>query len=505
MDLTSIPSFLSSPVFLRSSSDSNAPVPLVLCLFKKSTINEYFFFFFFFFYFHIFFKLKKAIQLFFLLVLLLLRGQVQIFPFNPLVQVQNIQRRSLEMRSSIIRLRDEHLVALSVSQRLKSILNDEELLLNRTQGFESGLQLGLGVLGLDGGGADSNVVVLSGDVVRGGDNRNVNVRLPSNLLLGENDLAGVDVFGVGDGVLHDTDTTDDLASLLDLVGEIRGITSDELGLGDLTLGLNTSELTILIDDLLDGLVQHVGSTIDGGKTSEGLGELGQTVERVDVRGFSVAHERLSVQLDTTDGGEGQLVEVGIITVESDGVTDEVNCVLFQLPVGEHLPHCDGLHIELLVRLGVVLVKVGDKDNEVLASTLLKEAHQVGGEGLLVGGGDLLDLLALQHIGTLNALELQVPGDSSVEENLDQETRGHDELGDQIDVPVTRGTEGSRGRSAAVLLVKLLQVQRGRLTTIVGVSVHVQHLQTGNRQQTGKDALGQTSTEHNGIILIIHFF
>lgn len=88
-------------------------------------------------------------------------------------------------------------------------------------------------------------------------------RLAANLLLGQDDLAALRVVGVGDGVVEEADRAHDVAHLADLGGEVRGITDDELAPGDLALRLDADDLAALHDDLLDRLVQHVGTAVNG--------------------------------------------------------------------------------------------------------------------------------------------------------------------------------------------------------------------------------------------------
>lgn len=83
-----------------------------------------------------------------------------------------------------------------------------------------------------------------------------------------------------------------------------------LGLDGLITTSHADKLAIRIgDDLVDLLVEHVGSTVDGAQTSKGLGQLAETVQRVDVRGLAVSGHRLSVQDDTVDGISGGLGDV----------------------------------------------------------------------------------------------------------------------------------------------------------------------------------------------------
>ncbi len=90
------------------------------------------------------------------------------------------------------------------------------------------------------------------------------------------------------------------------------------------------------------------------------------------------------------------------------------------------------------------------------------------------------------------------------EQLDELTVGHDEFGDQIDVPVS---------AAAVRLVRVGRPkffkelverrERRRLATVVFVPVHVQDFLAGNGKHAGEDALGEARAQHDAVVLGVH--
>lgn len=114
---------------------------------------------------------------------------------------------------------------------------------------------------------------------------------PANLALGNDQLARVRVVGVGQRVLEDADGAQDLANRLDLAGKVGRVANDKLGLGrklDLVVavghgGLDAHRLAIVVLDLVDVGVEHVGAAVDGRQAGKALGQLAQTVEGVDVR------------------------------------------------------------------------------------------------------------------------------------------------------------------------------------------------------------------------------
>lgn len=114
--------------------------------------------------------------------------------------------------------------------------------------------------------------------------------LAAHLRLGNDQLARIGVVGASKGVLENADGAEDVANNLDLVGEVAGVAEDHLGAGlELHLGLDTRHggldadgLAVLVDELVNVGVEHVGTAVDGTETSEALRKFAQTVQRVDV-------------------------------------------------------------------------------------------------------------------------------------------------------------------------------------------------------------------------------
>ena len=89
-----------------------------------------------------------------------------------------------------------------------------------------------------------------------------------DLVHGNNEQEGVGIGGVGNRVLEEADGTDNLGDLLDLVGDVGGVADDDLSLGNLALGFHSHNHTVLNNDLINRLVQHVGTSIDGAQPVE---------------------------------------------------------------------------------------------------------------------------------------------------------------------------------------------------------------------------------------------
>lgn len=114
-----------------------------------------------------------------------------------------------------------------------------------------------------------------------------------DLVLGDDDLTAVAVVCARDRVLEDADCSDDLAILNDshlpitaaLAGtKVAWVPDDLLRLDGLSTTCHADKFAIRVcDDLLDLLIQHVCTAVDGAKTRERLGKLSKTEEGVDVR------------------------------------------------------------------------------------------------------------------------------------------------------------------------------------------------------------------------------
>ena len=174
----------------------------------------------------------------------------------------------------------------------------------------------------------------------GGDDGDVDVRVSLGLLLGDDDLARSAVVGVGDGRCEDTDGTDNLSGLLDLVGEVGRVSNNKLAFGDFSvLALHSSNFSLLIGDYsLEGLVEHVRSSVDGRETSEPLWELSKAIEGVDVGGLSISGKRLCVQPAPVNGEVGWLVKIRVVAVECQSMSYEVNGVCSERELGKDVLH-----------------------------------------------------------------------------------------------------------------------------------------------------------------------
>ena len=230
--------------------------------------------------------------------------------------------------------------------------------------------------------------------------------LASNLGLRDDQLQRVGIGCVGDRVVENADGLQQMSSNARLAGEVRGVGKNLscLGLelhalaGIILLlhgGLDTHNLATVVEELVDIGVQHVGTTVDSGETSETLGQLSETVERVDVWRLSIPRYRVTVEPDALNGlvRLSLLRDVVVGGVQSHGVTNEIACgsldnklVVYILHgrvldvdacVKCQLPSLDHVHrrVPTLVCCWVILLVCANPLEEVPHPTLLKETHE----------------------------------------------------------------------------------------------------------------------------------
>ena len=138
---------------------------------------------------------------------------------------------------------------------------------------------------------------------------------PSYLVLGDDNLTTIRVIRSRDGVVEETNSADDLALFNDAdlsaisyltSAEVGGIADDLLGRNGFLSRTDADKIAITVsDDLVNWFVEHVGTTIDGGETGEGLRKLPETIERVNVGGFAVASHGRGVHNDTVVSRSGR--------------------------------------------------------------------------------------------------------------------------------------------------------------------------------------------------------
>mmetsp|Transcript_30538 Transcript_30538/g.57215 ORF Transcript_30538/g.57215 Transcript_30538/m.57215 type:complete len:316 (-) Transcript_30538:54-1001(-) len=302
-----------------------------------------------------------------------------------------------------------------------------------------------------------------------------------NLWTGNDDLYRFRIVRIWDGVVQKTNATNNLSRGADLVLRKVGRVSNNHGcfghhFGALVFkgcGLDPTRFsTLVVDNFIDVLVQHEGTTMNGTNSGESFGQTSQSVDRIDVGGSSVSTEGITIGLELRDGWQGRQVHVFFVELQTHGVTDELMSVGLQPKVGVELTHGHFGEVSSLMGfrfLGVVLVNVQE---EVAEAAFLKQSHERRRERLFGRGRDLQNLASLVHVGSSNALEVKIPSNLGVEEHFGEVSGRHDKLGNQIDIVITVLSQIRRGLSSLELLKEIREVKGGSVATVVSVAVQL---------------------------------
>jgi len=448
-------------------------------------------------------------------------GKIDILARDLLVETDDILGGRLEVRLGVQRVGDENIVT-EIRVGHQTVSDSDELLLDGTEDIEGGLKFSLGLVGLDVSGDNGDVKTLLADLMDVRHHKDENIGLSIHLSLRNDHLERGDILGVGDGVIQDTDASDDLASGLDLLlvtslQHVRRMANDSFALSGIGAASDTANLaTLVINDLLNVLIQHESTTMDGAHSGETFGDTTQTVDGVQEGRVTISAMRVHVQLDLLDALISGSLNETIISVKGNSVTDEIDDIDGKIVLLDHSREVilHGVDLAGHMSLLIVFVEFLAEDEEVLDSILLKETHKIGFQGFRIVSGHLEDLGTtrreettlshLVHEGTVDSLPLQVSGDSGLEQNLDQISVGHNELRDKIDIPISvhtilLGDFDSRSEK----LPKVGQVQGSTLISVVGVSVNMEDLLAILGQETRKDRLCEAGTTDNNVILLIH--
>lgn len=198
----------------------------------------------------------------------------------------------------------------------------------------------------------------------------------------DDDLDGGHVVGARKRLVEDADSTDDLANLFDEVliaslVHVRWIANDKLALSDLLTRLNTAHATlVVVEDLIDVLVEHEGTSLDRTHSREAFWDTTETIDGVDERRVTVTADRIHVKLDFIDGFNGGTVEETIIGEQRDSVTNEIDGVGFEFELVQEFSHGHAGEIVLLMSRDILGLVVRNVDEEILASALLEKTHEI---------------------------------------------------------------------------------------------------------------------------------
>mmetsp|Transcript_28912 Transcript_28912/g.44457 ORF Transcript_28912/g.44457 Transcript_28912/m.44457 type:complete len:200 (+) Transcript_28912:348-947(+) len=199
-------------------------------------------------------------------------------------------------------------------------------------------------------------------------------------------------------MIQEADATNDLSSGLDLVrGEVGRISDHHGRLGHLISGLDTHRLPVFVQNLFDILVEHKRSSVNGANSGKSFRQASQTVNRINVRRCSVATEGIAIRLEFLDGTQGGLVHVGLVELQTHGVTDELVGIGLHSKVRVKLAHGHLGQITTLVRLRIFRDVLINEQQEFAKAALLKESHKRTHQGFFRSGGNLENLASLVNV------------------------------------------------------------------------------------------------------------
>ena len=337
-------------------------------------------------------------------------GEVKFFSGSPLENVQNICASRFKMRGGVVGFGNEDVILVTRVDGLVDVADFDELLFDWAQQVEPGLNLSLGIGRFHVRRDYGDKPILGRHLMGVTHHSDVDVAVSAHLFLRKDDLGGQGVLRVGDRVIHQADATDHLSGLLHQAGDVRRIAKHLFTFGSLAAALDADDFAVVsVNEFVHGLIQHVGSSIDSGQASKALGKLSQSVEGIKVRALAVTGERVGVELDTLDSLETRLGQVRVVAVQGQGVADKVARVDVEAVLLVQLLHSHNVGVDVLPRFGITLIKVLDEDEEVLESSLLEQAHQIGAQGFAFVGGNFGDFSRLSHdVRAFDGLEFQVP-------------------------------------------------------------------------------------------------
>ena len=159
---------------------------------------------------------------------------VEVFASDTFVETEHIVNVLLEVTERVERLADEAPVAEPVVLRLVSFRDAVKPLEDWAEELETGHDLLAGVGRLNLSGDNSHENTLRGDLVRARYHADEDVVLPAYVDARDDDLGGLGVIRVGDGVIQEADRPNNLACARNLLTwEITWVTNHHRCLGDL--------------------------------------------------------------------------------------------------------------------------------------------------------------------------------------------------------------------------------------------------------------------------------
>mmetsp|Transcript_8141 Transcript_8141/g.19426 ORF Transcript_8141/g.19426 Transcript_8141/m.19426 type:complete len:434 (-) Transcript_8141:15-1316(-) len=420
------------------------------------------------------------------------------------------------MACSVIRRSHIHVVFAPIINRLVQIADRHELVLNLAQEVQRRLDLLHGVRGFHSRRNDGDVLVLGGHTMRPRDHGDVYVRLASELLLRNDNLATAGIVRFRDGRPQDADSTDHTTDCPNLLGGYVGrVANHKRTFGNFVTTPDSTDLPIrIVLKPIHRLVQHVRPAVNSRQSRKPFWEATQAIDRVDERGQPIRVDGLNVQLEPINSRSKRQPQVAIICVQCHPVAQPIHAGVGQAKLLDDGGHRRSAGIQTLPGVRLFRIILHNPLKKVLHSILFHQANQIGLQSFHIRRWNLVNklrrrnepgLLELVDVSAFHRLPLQVPGNLRVQQNLNQLAACHHKLWNQIDVPITIcSVLWGRCLARLELLPNCGEVQRRGLPTIVGVAIKVQDLLLVHRHQPRQNALLQTSAAHNHIVRFVHF-
>jgi hypothetical protein len=428
---------------------------------------------------------------------------VQIFATNSFVQVEQIVTIGFKVRSGIKGARDEALVNGTILDGLVSGGDAGKSLENGPQQLKTGGDILIGLALLDQGGNNSHVDARSSCLQGIAHAANKDIIDTADLRSRNDNLGGFRIVRVGDGVVQEADASNNESGGADLLwGEVGRVSDNHFGDSHLISSLDTVGGSVLHQNFIDILIEHKGSTVNGANSGESFWQTTKTVDGVDVRRCSVAREGVAVDLQFLDSRQCRLIHVFLIQLETHGVRNELMRIWNQSEFCVEFFHGHFGEIAAFVSLRLLLIILFNVHEELSEATLFKESHEWTPQSFFGSGRNLEDLSVPVDIGSSNGFKVEITSDLGVQQHFGQTSARHDELWDEIYVVITVSTQAGGRLTGLELFKQVGQVERSAITSIVSVSVELQHALSLDGEETGNHTLFQACAQDDSIVLSV---
>mmetsp|Transcript_141 Transcript_141/g.207 ORF Transcript_141/g.207 Transcript_141/m.207 type:complete len:238 (-) Transcript_141:399-1112(-) len=209
------------------------------------------------------------------------------------------------------------------------------------------------------------------------------------------------IVGIGNGMIQEANASHNSTRGTNLIlFEIRWITNDHGSLCHLVSSLDTTSLAVITkDNLINVLIEHKGTSMNGTNTRETFWKSSQAINGVNVRRSSISTQGIHVDLQFFDSGSRGQVHVLFVRLQTHGVTNKLMGIGLQAKFRVQFTHGHFGKIAVFVSgriIGFVLINV---DQKVAKASLFKESHKTRAKSFFRSSRNLQDLASLVDIGS----------------------------------------------------------------------------------------------------------